>query len=306
MLARLAVLFAFFMVVISAPRGAAADPPPQPSPPPFSSLDRTAGASGAGADLAFQSLEDSNADGGQLDNGHAGRMDLHGEYAATRLFGVTASLPLVWTDVGVDDIWGIGAMHLGGYGRLRFNDQHQLVLRAGAQLPTESYPTDGTFTDDAVLHATAFQRLEDPMLSSGAVWLRGGASYRLRLGPVAGQVDYLVDLPVGGDLEPEGERSPDGFPARVVVAGGVAYAPGTWSVAGEVVVGGFPYVDMNECVAPDVFEATFCEQVSTVATLSARWNADPVVLSLWFSKPLDEVYRDHDVLVVGLGAQRSL
>lgn len=302
MLARLA----FVMLVTCAARGAAADPPPpQASPPPFTSLDRTAGATGGGADLAFQSFEDSNSDGGQVDNGHAGRMDLFLEYAATAMFGVTASLPLVWTDVGVDDIWGIGAMHVGGYGRWRFADRHELVFRAGAQLPTESYVPDGTYTDDVALHATAFQRLEDPIVSSGAVWLRAGASYRLRLGDVAAQVDYLVDLPAGGDLEPEGERSPDGFPARVVFAGGVAYAPGRWAVAGELVAAGFPYVDMNDCVAPDVYQATFCEQVSTVGTLSARWNAEPFVLSLWFSKALDDVLRDHDVQVFGLGAQRS-
>ena len=289
------------MVVIWAGGVAAADPPV------FSSLDRTAGATGAGADLGFQTFEDSNSDGGHIDNGHAGRMDLFVEYAATEVFGVTASLPLVWSDVAPSDVWGIGAMHLGGYGRIRIADSHQLVLRAGAQLPTESYPTDGTFTDDNLLHATAFQRFEDPMLSSGAVWLRGGASYRLRLGPVAGQVDYLVDLPVGGDLDPTSDLAPDGPWARVFFAGGVAYAPGPWSVAGEVVAGGFPYLDRHEdlCRAPDVFEATFCEQISTVATLSARWNADPVSFSLWLSKPLDERLRDHDVLVLGLGMMSS-
>ena len=300
MLLRLAALF-----LLTAPSTAAADDvPPTLEPPPFSSLDRTAGATGGGADLAFQTFEDSNSDGGHVDNGHAGRMDLHAEYALTPVFGLTASLPLVWTDVG-DDVWGIGAIRLGGHGRFRFAGRHELVLLAGAQLPTESYPTDGTYTDDVILHATAFQRFEDPMLSSGAVWLRGGASYRLRLGDVAAQVDYLTDLPVGGDLEPEYDRSPDGFAARVVFAGGVAYAPGRWAVAGELVAAGFPYVDMNDCVAPDVFEATRCDQVSTVATLSARWNADPVVLSLWFSTPLDEVHRYHDVNVLGVGARSS-
>ena len=275
------------------------------SPPPFSSLDRTAGETGGGADIGFQSFEDSSSDGGLVDNGHAARMDLFAEYALSEVFGITASLPLVWTDVGLDDIWGVGAIHLGGYGRIRITDGHELVLRAGAQLPTESYPTDGTYWDTVVLHATAFQRLEDPMLSSGAVWLRGGASYRLRLGPLAAQVDYFVDLPAGGDLEPEGELSPDGFPARVVFAGGVAYAPGPWALAGELVSGGFPYVEMDDCRGPDVYLATSCEQVSTVATLSARWHADPFVLSLWFSKALDEIHRTHDVHVVGLGARSS-
>jgi hypothetical protein len=277
------------------------------SPPPFSSLDRTAGETGAGAELGFQSFEDSNSDGGLIDNGHAARIDLHAEHALTGMFGLAASLPLVWTDVDHEDIWGIGAIHLGGYGRFEIADGHELVVRAGAQLPTESYPTDGTDTDDAILHATAFQRFEDPMLSSGAVWLRGGASYRLRLGDLAAQLDYLVDIPVGGDLEAEGARSPDGFWARVVFAGGVAYAPGPWAVAGEVVAAGFPYLDIPADLgpSPDVLEATFDEQVSTVATLSARWDADPVVLSLWFSTPLDDRLRDHDVNVVGLGARSS-
>lgn len=112
------------------------------SPPPFSSLDRTAGATGGGADLAFESFEDSNSDGGLVDNGHAARMDVFAEYAFGGVFGLTASLPLVWTDVGRDDVWGIGAIHLGGDGRIRIADGHELVLRAGAQLPTESYPTD--------------------------------------------------------------------------------------------------------------------------------------------------------------------
>ena len=103
------------------------------------------------------------------------------------------------------------------------------------------------------------------------------------------------------------DRSPDGFWARVVVAGGVAYAPGRWAVAGEVVAAGFPHVDIPEDrgPAPDVLEATFYEQVSTVATLSARWNADPLVLSLWLSQPLDDRLRDHDVMAVGLGARSS-
>ncbi len=277
------------------------------SPPPFSSLDRTAGETGGGADLAFESFEDSNSDGGLIDNGHAGRMDVFAEYALGDVFGLTASLPLVWSDVGGDDVWGIGAIHLGGHGRIRIAEGHELVLRAGAQLPTESYPTDGTYTDDAILHATAFQRLEDPMLSSGAVWLRGGASYRLRLGPLAAQVDYIADLPVGGDLEAEGPRSPDGFWARVVFAGGLAYAPGPWALAGEVVAAGFPYLDIPADLgpAPDVLEATFDEQISTVATLSARWDADPFVLSLWFSKALDDRLRYHDVHVLGVGARGS-
>jgi hypothetical protein len=290
---------AILLLVIAASSGAHAEPPP------FASLDRTAGQTGGGAELAFQSLDDSNFDGGHLDNGHAGRMDLFSEYALTDVFGVTASLPLVWTDVGYDDIWGIGAIHLGGYGRFRFADRHELLLRAGAQLPSESYPTDGTYWDWEVLHATAFQRLEDPMLSSGAVWLRGGASYRLRLGDVAAQVDYLVDLPVGGDLEPLG--APDGFWARVVFAGGVAYAPGRWAVAGELVAAGFPYVEQieDQCFGPDVYQATFCEQVSTEATVSARVKAEPFVLSLWFSQALDEKLRDHEVHVFGFGARSS-
>lgn len=277
------------------------------SPPPFASLDRTAGETGAGADLGFQTFEDSNTDGGQIDNGHAGRMDVFAEYGLTDVFGLTASLPLVWTDVAHEDIWGVGAIHLGGYGRLQLSDRQELVLRAGAQLPTESYVKEGNYVDDVLLRASAFQRLEDPMLSSGAVWLRGGASYRLHLGDIAAQVDYLVDLPVGGDLEPAGELSPDGPWARVVFAGGVAYAPGRWAIGAEAVAAGFPYVDMHEdqCRAPDVLEATSCDEISTVATLSARLHADPFILSLWFSKPLDEVHRFHDILVVGLGARSS-
>jgi hypothetical protein len=279
------------------------------SPPPFTSLDRTAGENGGGAELAFQSFEDSSSDGGLIDNGHAGRMDVFAEYLLSEFVGLTATLPLVWTDVSEDDTWGLGAIHLGGYGHLRFGDRHQLVVRAGAQLPTESYLVDGTYVDRAMTHAFAFHRLEDPAISSGAVWLRGGASYRLRLGDLAAQLDYLVDLPVGGELEPEHDLSPEGPWARVVFAGGVAWAPGPWAVAGEVVAAGFPYVDQQEaaggCGGPDVLQATFCEQISTVATLSARWNADPVVLSLWFSKPLDEVHRRHDVHVIGAGARSS-
>jgi len=275
------------------------------SPPPFSSLDRTAGDRSAGADLAFQTFEDSISDDGAADDRYAGRMDLFGEYALAEAFGLTASLPLVWTDVSYDqDTWGIGAIHLGGYGRLHIADGHELVLRAGVQLPTESYP-DERAADGIMMHAFAFQRLQDPALSSGAVWLRGGASYRLRLGDLAAQLDYLVDLPAGGDLDPATSRSPDGFPARVLFGGGVAYAPGRWAVAAEVVAAGFPYVDMNECVlAPDVFEATDCEQISTVATLSARLHADSFVLSLWYSKALDDTLRNYyDIEVLGLGAR---
>ena len=279
------------------------------SPPPFSSLDRTAGATGGGVDFGFQNLDDSNSDGGIIDDAHAARMDVFAEYALTDLFGLTASLPLVWTDVDTEDIWGIGAIHLGGYRRFEIADGHQLVVRAGAQAPTESYPTDGRYTDTVILHATAFQRLEDPMVSSGAVWLRGGASYRISVGPVVGQADYLVDVPVGADLEPRGDFSPHGFWARVVFAGGVAWAPGRWAIAGEMVAAGFPMVDQQDpvggCGGVDVLVATFCEQTSTVATLSARLNADPVVLSAWFSKPLDDVHRHNDIYVLGLGARSS-
>ena len=277
------------------------------SPPPFSSLDRTAGASGAGADVAVQQFDDSNSDGGIVDDDRALRIDLHGEYPLSSTFGVTASLPAMWSDVHGDQQTGLGAMHLGGYGRLRLADGHDLFFRAGVQLPTETYVPDGTYVDEVMMHAFAFQRLEDPSLSSGAFWLRGGASYRLRLGDLAAQLDYLVDLPVGGDLEAEGPRSPDGFWARVVFAGGVAYAPGPWAVAGELVAAGFPYLDIPADLgpAPDVLEATFDEQVSTVATLSARWDADPLVLSLWFSTPLDDDLRDHDVNVLGVGARSS-
>lgn len=268
------------------------------SPPPFSSLDRTAGETGAGADFAVQSLDDSNSDGGSINDAHAVRTDLYAEYALTGMFGLTASLPLVWTDVDSDDIWGIGAIHLGGYRRFEIADGHQLVVRAGAQAPTESYPTDGRLTDTVVLRATAFQRLEDPMVSSGAVWLRGGASYRLRVGPVVGQAESLVDVPVGADLW-----------TRVVFAGGVAWAPGRWAIAGEMVAAGFPFVDDRSpngaCPSVDVLQATFCEETSTVATLSARLNADPVVLSAWFSKPLDDVLRHNDINVYGLGARSS-
>lgn len=278
------------------------------SPPAFSSLDRTAGETGGGADLAFQTFEDSNSDGGKIDNGHAARMDVFAEYALSEIFGLSATLPLVWTDVSYDDTWSIAAIHLGGHGRLRFGDHHELVLRAGAQLPTESYLVDGTYVDHAMMHAFGFHRLEDPAISSGAVWLRGGASYRLRLGDLAAQVDYLVDLPVGGDLEPAGEYSPRGPWARVAFAGGVAWAPGPWAVGGELVAAGFPYVDQHAAAGGcgvEVLQATFCEQVSTAATLSARLNADPLVLSLWLSKPLDEIHRHHDVTVVGLGARSS-
>jgi hypothetical protein len=276
------------------------------SPPPFSSLDRTAGDTSGGADLSFQTFEDAISDDGSPDDRYAGRMDLFAEYGLTEVFGLTASLPLVWTDASHEDTWGIGAIHLGGHARLHIADGHELVLRAGVQLPTESYPDDDTYLDDAILHAFGFQRLEDPALSSGAVWLRGGASYRLRLGDLAAQLDYLVDLPAGGDLDAATDRSPDGFAARVVFGGGVAYAPGRWAVAAEAVAAGFPYVDMNDCVrAPDVFEASFCEQISTVATLSARLHADPFVLSLWYSKALDDLLRRRDVQVLGLGARSS-
>lgn len=275
------------------------------SPPPFASLDRTAGETGGGADLAFQSFEDSISDDGVADDRYAGRMDLFVEHALTDVFGLTASLPLVWTDVSYEDTWGIGAIRLGGYGRVRIADGHELVLRAGVQLPTESYPVERA-ADGVMMHAFAFQRLEDPALSSDAVWLRGGASYRLRLGDLAAQLDYLVDVPAGGDLDAATDRSPDGFAARVLFGGGVAYAPGRWAVAAEAVAAGFPYVDMNDCVvAPDVFEATFCEQISTVATLSARLHADPFVLSLWYSKALDDLLRARDVQILGLGARSS-
>ena len=278
------------------------------SPPPFASLDRTAGETGGGADLAFQTFEDSNFDGGQIDNGHAGRMDVFAEYRLTDILGLDATLPLVWSDVTYEDTWGLGAIHLGGHGLFRFGDHHELVLRGGAQLPTETYPVDGTYVDHVMLRAFAYHRLEDPILSSGAVWLRGGASYRLRLGDLAAQVDYLVDLPAGGDLEPTGELSPEGPWVRVAFAGGVAYAPGPWALAAEAVAAGFPYVDQKAAAGGcgfDVLVATFCEQITTVATLSARWNIDPMVLSLWFSTPLDDIPRLHDVNVVGLGARSS-
>lgn len=101
---------------------------------------------------------------------------------------------------------------------------------------------------------------------------------------------------------------PHGFPARVVFAGGVAYAPGRWAVAGELVAAGFPYVEQlpDNCGATeDVWTATYCEQVSTVATLSARRRAGFFILSVFFSKPLDDRLRDHDVHVIGVGASRS-
>ena len=232
------------------------------SPPPFSSLDRTAGETGAGADLAVQTVDDSHYDGGSVDDAHAARLDLYAEYALTGMYGLTASLPVVWTDVDSDDIWGIGAIHLGGYRRFASADVHQLVVRAGAQAPTES------------------------------------ASYRLRVGPMVGQAEYLVDLPVGADLW-----------TRVVFAGGIAWTPGRWAIAGEMVAAGFPFVDerspIGACPYVDVLQATFCEETSTVATLSARLNADPVVLSAWFSKPLDDVLRHNDINVYGVGARSS-
>jgi hypothetical protein len=293
------------LLLAGASATAAADRPPEP--PPFSSLDRTTGGSGAGADLAVQRFDDGDFDGGNVDDDHALRIDLHGEYALANRFGIIASLPAMWSDIHGDQKTGIGAVHVGGYGHLTLADGHELFLRGGAQLPTETYVPDGTYVDEVMMHAFGFQRLEDPSLSSGAVWLRGGASYRLRLGELAAQLDYLVDLPVGGDLDPVSDIAPDGFWARVVFAGGVAWAPRRWAIAAEAVAAGFPYVDMSEegCWAPDVLEATFCEQVTTVATLSARWHVDPMVLSLWISAPLDDTIRSHDVIIIGLGARSS-
>jgi opacity protein-like surface antigen len=75
------------LLLVSAASTAAADP----MAPPFSSLDRTAGESGAGADVAVQQFDDEDYDGGIVDDDHAVRIDLHGEYALSNRFGIVGS-----------------------------------------------------------------------------------------------------------------------------------------------------------------------------------------------------------------------
>ena len=62
------------------------------SPPPFASLDRTAGDTSGGTDLGFQTFEDAISDDGADDDRYAGRLDVFAEYRLTEVFGLTASL----------------------------------------------------------------------------------------------------------------------------------------------------------------------------------------------------------------------
>jgi hypothetical protein len=268
----------------------------------FPSLDRAGGASAAGIDLAIQWFEDSNSDGGQVDD-QAYRLDLHVELAPWEDTGFTASLPLVAL---FDEVRGAGAAQLGAYHRLRVASGHDLLLRAGVQLPTDGFVPEESYFTDVATRAVALQRVEDPALSSGDVWVRLGGSYRLESGPVRAQVDLFADLPPapGDELDPD--RS--GSPLRLLAGAGIGYQRGRFGGGLELVVSSAPDIVLPDTCygVADVWQATFCDTTFAVLAASARWQADPqTALFLWYSEPLDDGLRYHEFHIVGMGAQRG-
>jgi hypothetical protein len=261
--------------------------------PPFATLDKVSGGNRFGVALGFQIFDDSDSDGGIIDDRVGRRLDLDGEYAFGADDGITASLPIAWVP---PDASGLGAAQLGAFHRIRLGDADGVFLRGGLVLPTDGFIPDNGYAQAVAVHGTVFQRLEDPAAALDVFWGRTGAVYRHADGPIAVQADLLVDAPLDEDIYVTGV----GLLLVVRVGGGLAFVHPPFRVGGELLWCSYPFADLDGFG----LDTTFGRSSVIAAAASAGLDLGVMDLFAWFSNPLGDYIRSH-VHAFGLGLQAS-
>lgn len=265
-------------------------------PPVFVSLDRATGTSNAGAHLALMLFEDQDTDGGGPTLEQP-RLQLYGEYAATPHVGVLVSASVIWFRSEPESELGIGALHVGGYGRLVRGDL-ELVGRASVVFPTSTFVPRDSYYEDVAIRGTLLPWLGERASDAGAFWLHAGTSARFRRARLIAQVDALADVPLSGGVYRDDMSR--GAPVRVHVGAGIAYASAPWRFGIEVLASGYPWAEqLYGDLEAD--ELTFYG-LTMFAARGFDGGHEGIV---WFSNALNEYLRSR-WHAVGLGYQARL
>lgn len=264
----------------------------------FATLDRATGESHAAVSLQTVSAELHDPDGSDFQM-YGSRLDLTGELAVGKGFGIIATLPLLYVrgDYDYDSFdygsFGLGAASLGATYRARFGGGGDALLtllpRFEVVLPTADYVT--TWDPRSERRAITFTRLGEDADDGGATWLRGGLVAKLQKGAWSAQLDALARYAMGAEVESE---FVDGDRPFLNVGLGLGRQFGCVQATAEVMVAN-----------RSLFHRHRSDQVLGAGALSLGGTLGDVEVRGSLGIPFNDDYRSR-VVQLGLSATRTL
>jgi hypothetical protein len=256
--------------------------------PAFTSFDRSAQGSHAGADLSFSFIDGLPGDASV---GSVSRLDLHGAYVHESGFGGYGNLFVSKTffndETGfssVNDQNALSNLELGGVYQRALRSDLDLSVHAGVTLPTAD--------DDAgrlVNLVSSYARFTDLVLAApNTTWLRFGATPTYRKNGLFVRADVGLDVGLDNDTDMDEDLDDESDTIDPIAHAnfGVGYAERRFAVSAELAT----FIDTGDAFEDD-------EQFIHTATLSAEYRAGMVTPHLAVSSVLDDEMRGEMVTV---------